>query len=73
MYLCMCMHIRGMRTHTYVCVCILVPGNTDFGVLILFFVLFCFVLIIYLGLVESSFHMFSIRVSRIICFTCFDC
>ena len=52
------------------CIRILMPKNLDLGFLI--FCLFFFVLIVCLSLVESIFHMFSSRVNRIICFTCFN-
>ena len=52
----------------YVYACILVPRNVDLGFLLC--CLFRSVLIICLGLIKCSFHMFSTRVSRITCFTC---
>ena len=65
-----------MHAHTYVCARILVPRNANFGFLIFylfFFLLLFFFLIICLGFVEYSFRMFSIGVSRITRFICFDC
>jgi len=52
------------------CACILVPRNVDLGFLL--FCIFRLVLIMCLGFVMSSFHMFRSRVSRITCFACFD-
>ena len=54
----------------HVCGCILVPRNLDLG--FLQFYLFCFALILCLGLVKSSFHIFSFKVSRITCFSLFN-
>ena len=54
LWVCMC-------AHTYVCIRILMPRNVDLG--FLQFWLFCLVLIIYLSLSESSFHLFRSRVS----------
>ena len=68
--LCMHMHIVGMRTYT---LCMRMHTRAQkrrFRVLD--YCLVYLVLITCLGLVESSFHMFSIRVSRITCFTCLD-
>ena len=63
-----CIRIQLGYTHIpYVCALILVPRITDLGFLLLLFLL---ILITYLGLVESNFHMFSIRVSRMTCFAC---
>ena len=65
-----CMHTFGMHTHT---LCMRMHTRAQkcrFRVHNFF--LFYLVLITCLGHVESSFHMFSIRVSRITCFTCLD-
>ena len=54
----------------YVCARILEPRNLDLGLLI--FCVFWLVSILYLGLVEPSFHVFRSRVGRITCFTCLN-
>ena len=66
---CVCMPML------HACICILyvwahmlMPRNPNLGFLL--FYLFCFVSILFLGLVKFSFHMFSFKVSRIISFTC---
>ena len=67
-----CIHILETCVRVlHVCPRILMPRNANLGILL--FYLFCFVLITCLGLVESDFHMVSIKVSRITCFTCFIC
>ena len=53
---CICMHTRAQKC--------------KFRVLVILFVLISFNHM--LGLIEFNFHMFSIRVSRIMCFTCLD-
>ena len=61
--LCMRTHTRGMHTHTSCMRTYTYAQKRRFRVLTI--CLFLLVLIICLGLVKSSFHMFSIRVSRI--------
>ena len=57
--------LEACRRILHVCASIFVPRNTNLGFLL--FCLFWLVLIICLGLVKSSFHMFSTRVSIITC------
>ena len=61
-YLCMRTHPRAQKCKFWV---------LDF--LFVFFLLLFYFLIICLGFVEYSFRMFSIGVSRITRFICFDC
>ena len=62
--LCMHMHTVEMCTYSHTQKC-------RFRVIAILFVFLS--LITCIGFVKSSFHMFRSRVSRIICFTCFDC